>query len=64
MGKIMMKPSMRFESLRMLIALAVQSGLKLHQLDITTAFLNGEFKEEVYMKQPEEYAEKRISFVN
>ena len=39
----------------MLIALAVQNGLKLHQLDVTTAFLNGELEEEVYMKQPEGY---------
>ena len=43
----------RFESLRMLIALAVQKGLRLHQMDVTAAFLNGDLKEEVYMKQPE-----------
>ena len=46
-------PVVRFESLRMVIALAVQNGLKLHQMDMTTAFLNGELKAEVYMKQPE-----------
>ena len=33
-------PFIRFESLRSLIALAVQKGLKLHQLDITAVFLN------------------------
>ena len=43
----------RLESLRALIALAVQLGLKLHQVDVTTAFLNGELEEEVYMQQPE-----------
>ena len=48
-------PVARFESLRMVIALAVQNGLKLHQMDVTTAFLNGELKEEVYMKHPEVY---------
>ena len=42
----------------MFIALAVQNGLKLHQMDVTTAFLNGELKEEVYMKQPEGYVVK------
>jgi len=44
-------PVVRLESLRTLIALAVQNGLKLHQVDVTTAFLNGELEEEVYMKQ-------------
>ena len=46
-------PVVRFESLRTVIALAVQNGLKLHQTDVATAFLNGEPEEEVYMKQPE-----------
>ena len=46
-------PVVRHESIRTVIALAVQHGLKLHQLDITTAFLNGKLDEEVYMKQPE-----------
>ena len=51
-------PVVRFESLRTVISLAVQNGLKLHQMDVTTAFLNGELDEEVYMKQPEGFAEK------
>ena len=42
----------------MIIALAVQKDLKLHQMDATTSFLNGELKEELYMKQPEGYAVK------
>ena len=51
-------PVVRHESVRTLIALAVQNNLKLHQMDITTAFLNGELKEEVYMKQPEGFIVK------
>lgn len=51
-------PVVRFESVRTVIALAVQNGLKLHQLDVTTAFLNGELQEEVYMKQPECFVAK------
>ena len=46
-------PVVRFESLRTVIALAVQNVLKLHQMDVTTAFLNGELEEDVYMYQPE-----------
>ena len=46
-------PVVRQESLRVLIALSVQSGLKLHQVDVTTVFLNGTLEEEVFMKQPE-----------
>ena len=46
-------PVVRMESVRTLIAMSVQYGLKLHQVDVTTAFLNGELEEEVYMRQPE-----------
>ena len=35
----------------MVIVLAVQFGLLLHQMDVTTTFLNGELKEDVYTKQ-------------
>ena len=43
----------RLESVRTLIATSFQQGLQLHQVDVTTAFLNGKLKEEVFMKQPE-----------
>ena len=43
----------RFESVRPIIALAVHGNLKLHEMDVKTAFLNGELTEEVFMKQPE-----------
>ena len=46
-------PVVRLESVQTLIALAGQYGLNLHQVDVTTAFLNGELEEDVYMKQPE-----------
>ena len=46
-------PVVKFDSLRTIIALAAKHDLKLHQLDITTALLNGKLKEEIYLKQPE-----------
>ncbi len=46
---------MRQEFLRALLALSVQ---KLHQIDVTTAFLNSTL-EEVFMRQPEGFATKR-----
>ena len=51
-------PVVRFESIRMLMALGVQHNLQLHQMDVSTAFLNGALAEEVYMKQPEGFTEK------
>ena len=42
----------RQESLRLLMALSVKHGLSLHQVDVTTAFLNGTLENEVYMQQP------------
>ena len=48
----------RFESIRTVIALAVEKGLKLHQIDVNTAFLHGELEEEVRMRQPEGFAVK------
>ena len=38
----------RLKSVRTFIELAVKNGLYLHQLDIGTAFLNGELKETMY----------------
>ncbi|ORU94049.1 MAG: hypothetical protein A6F71_09125 [Cycloclasticus sp. symbiont of Poecilosclerida sp. M] len=46
-------PVVRLESLRTLVAMSVRRGFQLHQLDITTAFLNGTLEEEVFMRQPD-----------
>ena len=51
-------PVVRSESVRTLIALAARDNMYLHQLDVTTAFLNGTLREEVFMKQPEGFVKK------
>ena len=46
-------PVTRISSIRVLIALAAIHKLFIHQMDVKTAFLNGELEEEIYMVQPE-----------
>ncbi|MCH80615.1 retrotransposon protein putative Ty1-copia sub-class, partial [Trifolium medium] len=46
-------PVTRITSIRVLISLAVIHNLIVHQMDVKTAFLNGELEEEIYMEQPE-----------
>ncbi|KAG8064903.1 hypothetical protein GUJ93_ZPchr0004g39485 [Zizania palustris] len=45
-------PVARMESIRMLFAVAAQEGWLVHHMDVKSAFLNGELKEEVYVQQP------------
>ena len=37
----------------MLIAIATVYKLEIHQMDVKTAFLNGDLEEEIYLEQPE-----------
>jgi hypothetical protein len=41
------------DSFRIIMALVAHYDLKLHQMDVKTAFLNGNLQENVYMAQPE-----------
>ena len=43
----------RISSIRMLIAITAIHNLEIHQMDVKTAFLNGDLDEEIYMEQPE-----------
>ena len=43
----------RITSIRMLIAIAAVYKLEIHQMDVKTAFLNGNLEEEIYLEQPQ-----------
>ena len=45
-------PVVKFTSIRTIIALAVKKEMVVHQMDVVTAFLNGELEEDIYMEQP------------
>jgi len=46
-------PVVRFSSIRTLLAFAVQKGMLIHQMDVVTAFLNGNLNEDIFMLQPQ-----------
>ena len=46
-------PVSRLTSLRILFAISAQLRLRIHQMDVDTAFLNAEVSEEIYIKPPE-----------
>jgi len=46
-------PVVKLASIRILLAIAAIYGLEIHQIDVVTAFLAGDLKEEIYMEQPE-----------
>ena len=44
--------TVRFESIRQMVALGTSRGILMHQMNVTTAFLYAPLEEEVYMEQP------------
>ncbi|KAJ9544736.1 hypothetical protein OSB04_024443 [Centaurea solstitialis] len=45
-------PVARLEAIKIFLAYAPHRGFKVYQMDVKSAFLNGNLKEEVYVKQP------------
>nr|GEV14050.1 retrovirus-related Pol polyprotein from transposon TNT 1-94 [Tanacetum cinerariifolium] len=50
-------PVVRIEAIRIFIANPANKNMKIFQMDVKTAFLNGELKEEVYLSQPEGFVD-------
>ncbi|GJR73656.1 retrovirus-related pol polyprotein from transposon TNT 1-94 [Tanacetum coccineum] len=51
-------PVARIEAIRIFIANAAHKNMTIYQMDVKTAFLNGELKEEVYISQPEGFVDQ------
>ncbi len=43
----------KFTSICCILALATLENMEIHQMDVKTAFLNGELEKEIYMEQPQ-----------
>nr|GFB38600.1 zinc finger, CCHC-type [Tanacetum cinerariifolium] len=51
-------PVARIETVRLILALAAYHGWQVHHLDVKSAFLHGDLKEEVYVTQPEGFVQQ------
>ena len=49
-------PITRINSIRMVLAIAALRNLEVHQMDVKTAFLNGDLEGEIYMEKPEGFS--------
>ena len=48
-------PVVKYVSLRTVLAIANQYDMEVHQMDVNSAYLNGDIDAEIYIKQPEGY---------
>jgi len=48
----------RYDTIRLLIALAAHNSWKIHQLDVKSAFLNEFLAKEIFVEQPDGYVVK------
>nr|GEZ29804.1 hypothetical protein [Tanacetum cinerariifolium] len=50
-------PVARLEAIRIFLAYAVHKNMVVYQMDVKTAFLNGNLREDVYVSQPDEFVD-------
>ena len=50
-------PVAKFSSIRFVLAIANRQSI--HQMEVKTAFLNGDLEEEIFMKQPKGFVDKK-----
>nr|GEX59812.1 retrovirus-related Pol polyprotein from transposon TNT 1-94 [Tanacetum cinerariifolium] len=51
-------PAARLEAIRIFLAYAVHKNMVVYQMDVKTAFLNGNLREEVYVGQPDGFVDQ------
>ncbi|GKF95442.1 retrovirus-related pol polyprotein from transposon TNT 1-94, partial [Tanacetum coccineum] len=51
-------PVARIEAIKIFIANAATKNMIIYQMDVKTAFLNGDLQEEVFVSQPEEFEDQ------
>ena len=56
-------PVTKMQSLKILLSYCVRFGLKIEQMDVETAFLNGKINSEIYVEQPEGFMTKSEEYV-
>lgn len=54
-------PVVKASTVRLLLAIASVARFQVRQIDVKSAFLNGDLEEEIYMKQPEGYTDRKDS---
>ena len=53
-------PVARLEAIRIFLAYAAHANFKVYQMDVKSAFLNGELDEEVYVQQPPRFEDSNF----
>lgn len=52
-------PVVKLTTVKLILSLSAIHGFSLHQLDVSNAFLNGDLDEEIYMKLPPGYSDRK-----